>query len=88
MSSSSGSGLVISGSQGITQVPQAVLHQVAVDTGLVQVPQPGTPPQAPPISVRQVISRVTFLPVLAAVQDALDLVSAAVGVDSSSLHGL
>jgi hypothetical protein len=66
LASSSGSGFVISGSQGITQVPQAVLHQVAIDTGLVQVPQPSTPPQAPPISVRQVIISRILLPVLAA----------------------
>ena len=56
---------MISGSQGITQVPQAVLHQVAVDTGLVQVPQPSTPPQAPPASVRQVNTCGICFPVLA-----------------------
>lgn len=95
LASSAGSGFVISGSQGVTQVPQAVLHQVAVDTGLVQVPQPSTPPQAPPTSVRQVTVRDIFLPVFAALRDVRDLLPAAsewmaqacVGLQVSCIEG-
>lgn len=88
LASSSGSGFVISGSQGITQVPQAVLHQVAVDTGLVQVPQPSTPAQAPPASVRQVNICGICFPVLATVYDDRDLLSAAAEGIAQACMGL